>query len=181
MEIVTKKFVEELEPRRGRSFSDSEIAKALDGVEFPARIQVLGVRPIHFAWNWWDRIVPNGDKYEGARGVNVVEGFNAASYEEAHNILSTYENEYNLEHPEDRVEVEWSIPEEGISVQYSYWTDKFGRGEEKTKISFPDAWGSRRQCDKARWLRMQDEVRSTPYLLRALEAWRDFGDWGRTW
>ena len=101
MKIVTKKFVEDFEPRRGRSFSDSEIAKALDG----------------------------------------------------------------------RVFVEWWVTEEGIKVQYECWTDSFGRMEEKTKISFPSGWPPRRKIDKVEWLMEQEEVRSTLYLLRALEVW----------
>ena len=181
MEVKVKKLIEAFEPRKGRSFSDQEIAKALDGVEFPAYIQVVGSYSNHFGWNEWAHIEPNGDHYEQAYGGTVVEGFWADSFESAHRTLSSYEDEFYIENPEDRVEAEWEIPEEGIKVQYSYWTDKFGRGEETAKVSFPDAWGSRRKCDKARWLRMQEEVRSAPYLLRALEVWKDFGDCGRTW
>ena len=177
MEIEIKRLIEDFEPRKGRSFSDSDIAKALDGVEFPAYIQVVGSYSNHFGWTSWDLIDPNGSRYEQHYNGSVVQGFWADSYECAHRVLSSYEDEYYIEHPEDSVEAEWEISEEGISVQYSHWTDSFGRGEEKTKISFPSGWGTRRKINKVSWLKGQDEVRSTPYLLKALEVWgTSFGD-----
>ena len=170
MRVETKKLVEEFQPRQGRSFSDSEIAKALDGVEFPAYIQVVGSYSNHFGWIEWAHIEPRGDRYEQAYGGTAVEGFWADSYECAHRVLSSYEDEYYIEHPEDRVIGEWVIDDE-VTVQYEYWTNSFGEWDETTKISFPPRWGSRKKADKIRWLMGQDEVRSAPHLLRALEVW----------
>ena len=65
---------------------------------------------------------------------------------------------------------EWELPEEGICIRYECRVDAFGLESEKTEISFPSGWGSRRKANKISWLMSQAEVWRTPYLLRALEV-----------
>ena len=170
MKVEVKNLVEAFEPRTDRSFSDQEIAKALDGVEFPVYIQVVGSYSNYFGWKKWALIEPNGDRYEQRYHGSAVEGFWASSHEDAYSELSSYEDKLYIEHPEDRVIGEWVIDDE-VTVQYEYWTNSFGEWDETTKVSFPPRWGSRKKADKIRWLMGQDEVRSAPYLLRALEVW----------
>lgn len=73
MEIKIKKLIESFSQRTARSFSDSDIAKALAGIEFPAYIQVVGSYSNRFDWSEWALIEPNGDRYEQRYHGSAVE------------------------------------------------------------------------------------------------------------